>query len=372
MLIAFVIGFWFFVPLHEWLHVLGCWASGGRVTHLEISPLFGGDLFARIFPWVTSDSEYAGRLSGFRPAGDLSYLVTVLAPLVVLCAVGSALARSAARKRQPWLFGFSLSAALQPLAALNGDCYEAASIPLTRLASLAGLDWALRLRGDDLSKVAAQAAAVHSPLAWALLAAGCLGGVIIAAATLTAAGGVAPRPARSDSQRLSIHWSRRSLVRAVCGAVLIGAGSWILKRVYFPRHLASPERQTMSALLDTILPDTTFPGAPRTGFLDRLVRECDSKRQTRRALVEGLEFLDSEARKHGAHNFVNLDPTQRATVLEACAAAAAGTLPQFFYRMVRDRALQLHYSHPVTWPPRGFSHPPQPEGYLNYRQPPDA
>jgi len=352
--------------------VLGCVATGGSVTRLEISPLYGGAFFAHFFPWITSESEYAGRLSGFRPAGDLSYLVTVLAPLVILCAAGSPLARLAVRRRRPWLLGLSLSAALQPLAALTGDCYEAASIPITRFASAAGIDWALRLRGDDLVKVAAQAAAAQSPIAWVLFAAGCAGGVLIAAATLVACGGVAPPAAQPPSQPALRPWTRRSLLRTGLGIVLLGAGSWILKRVYFPRRLAPAERHTLAVLLEVLVPTTEFSEEDRVALLDRLLRDCEAKRRTRRALVEGLHFLNSKARELGAQDFVGLAADQRQSAVEACAQSAAGSVPQFFYRMVRDRAMQLVYSHPTTWKRLRFPHPPQPEGYPDYQEPPSA
>lgn len=372
LIAIFVVGWCALVPLHEALHVLGCLATGGSVTRLEISPLYGGDLFARFFPWITSESEYAGRLSGFRPAGDLSYLVTVLAPLVVLCAAGSPLSRLAIRRRQPWLLGLGLSAALQPLAALPGDCYEAASIPITRLASLAGPDWALRLRGDDLGKVAAQAAATQSLLAWALFAAGCVGGVLIAAATLIACGGIAPRTSRPRSRHTPRHWTRRSVLRAGVGAVLVGFGGWLLQRVYFPRRLAAVDRETLAALMDVLGPTAEFPPPLRAALLERLVEDGESKRQTRRALVEGVRLLNHAARDRGARDFVTLDRDQQEAVVEACAAAAEGSLPLFFYRTVRGRTMQLVYSQPLAWRRLRFPHPPQPDGYPNYREPPDA
>jgi hypothetical protein len=193
VLAGFVVSLWLFVPPHEFLHVLGCIATGGIVTRLEISPLYGGALFARLAPWIASGGEYAGRLSGFRPAGDLSYLATVLAPLLVLCPLGSAVARAAVRRHRALLFGIGLGAALQPIASLTGDDYEAASIPLTRLADLAGAHWAMGLRGDDVFKVAREAAALGSPLAWLLFAAGCVGAALTAAIIMRLSGGIAPR-----------------------------------------------------------------------------------------------------------------------------------------------------------------------------------
>ena len=192
VLAGFVLALWVLVPIHEVFHVLGCVLSGGQVTRLEISPLFGGALFARFVPWIVSGGDNAGRLSGFVPAGDLSYLSTVLAPHVILCPLGSAVARMAVRRRRAWLFGAALAGALQPLASITGDAYEAASIPITRLADLGGWHWALQLRGDDVIAIAHEAARVGTPVAWVLFAAGCLGGAVGSAILLIACGGIAP------------------------------------------------------------------------------------------------------------------------------------------------------------------------------------
>jgi hypothetical protein len=371
VILGFAAGLWLLVPLHEFLHAWGCWVTGGHVSHLEISPVFGGEFFARIFPWVSSGGEYAGRLAGFRPAGDLSYLATVLAPFVILCPAGAALARLAAERRSPVLFGFALSAALQPLASLTGDCYEAASIPLTRLASLAGFDGALRLRGDDCFKVAQLAARQHSALAWGLFMAGCFGGILIAIVMLRVSGGVAPRQ-QPQGASSAPRCTRRLLLRGALGVTFVATGIWILQRVYFPRRLAADEVETVAALLDTLIPDGEFPGARQTGVLASLLPTCESQRQTRRALLEGVHLLDRKARALGARNFVTLDARQRAAVVEECALVAEGTLPRFFYRTVRDRALQLHYSQKLAWKPLRFDHAPQPEGHLDYWQQPHA
>ena len=174
-------------------------ATGGSVTRLEISPVFGGRLLERHFSWIVAGGEYAGRLSGFAPAGDLSYFVTVALPHVLLAPIGAALARRAARGRTALGFGAALAAALQPLASLTGDAYEAASIPITRLARVAGFSAALDLRGDDVARVVARAVSLGSPAAWTVFVAGCLGGVALVALLLVVSGGVAPRPEPATS-----------------------------------------------------------------------------------------------------------------------------------------------------------------------------
>lgn len=184
-------------------------------------------------------------------------------------------------------------------------------------------------------------------------------------------GGVAPS---SEPQGLasSASWTRRAFLQGVLGAAFIAAGAWIIERVYFPRRLSADEIETVAALLETLIPDGEFSGARQTELLANVIRAYESKRQTRRALLEGVHLLDHKAREHGARNFLTSEVRQRAAVVEECARAAAGTLPHFFYRTMRDRAMRFHYSHAVTWKPLRFAHPPQPDGYLNYWQVPDG
>lgn len=192
VLAGFCLALWLVVPVHELLHAAGCLATGGTVTRLEIQPLWGGRLLERVLPWVVAGGEYAGRLSGFSPAGDLSYLVTVLLPHVLFAPLGALLCRRAAQRTWPVLFGAGLAAATQPLASLTGDMYESASIPLTALARALGAPWALLLRGDDLEMVVRQAIALGSPWALSLTALGAVLGGALAAALFRLSGGVVP------------------------------------------------------------------------------------------------------------------------------------------------------------------------------------
>jgi hypothetical protein len=183
---------WLLVPVHELLHVLGCVASGGTVTELEISPLFGGHVLAGLLPWVTSGGENAGRLTGFKPAGDLSYLLTTALPHLLLAPLGAWVCRRSARRGRAFLFGAGAAAALQPLASLSGDAYEVGSIPVTALAHAAGWPAALALRGDDLLAAVGRAAEIGSPAAWLVLVAAWILGLTAFAALLVASGGLAP------------------------------------------------------------------------------------------------------------------------------------------------------------------------------------
>lgn len=145
------VSWWLYVPIHELLHAAGCLGAGGSVTRLEIAPLYGGDLLARLFPFVVSGGPYAGRLSGFDTGGsDLVYLATDLAPYLLTLWPGVWLLRWAGRRGQGLLFGAALPLALAPFVSLTGDAYEIGAILLTQLPGYGGEAMRELLRSDDL------------------------------------------------------------------------------------------------------------------------------------------------------------------------------------------------------------------------------
>lgn len=148
--LGLLLGWWIYVPIHELLHAGGCLATGGSVNQLEISTLYGGGILARVVPFVTAGSEYAGRLSGFDTGGcDGVYLATVFAPYLLTLFPGVWLLLLAGRRGQPLLYGFSIPVAFAPFVSIPGDAYEIGSILTTRLPPWSAL--AETLRGDDVA-----------------------------------------------------------------------------------------------------------------------------------------------------------------------------------------------------------------------------
>jgi hypothetical protein len=187
-------GWWVTVPIHELLHAAGCLAAGGTVSRLEIAPLYGAGLLARLLPWVVAGGEYAGRLSGFDTGGsDLVYLATDLAPFLLTLFPGVWLLRRAARAGRPLLFGAVAPLALAPFLSLTGDAYEIGSILVTRLPPWSSAGVRDLLRGDDLLARAAALAAQADLLPWLGLALATVAGTLWAFATYAAAGGLATR-----------------------------------------------------------------------------------------------------------------------------------------------------------------------------------
>ncbi len=136
LVITLVVAWFIYVPIHELLHVLGCVMAGGEVSRLEIAPRYGGALLARVFPFVVSGGEYAGRLSDFDWKGsDLIYLATDFMPYVLTVLIGVPLIRAATRRRRPIVFGLGVILGLAPFYSLPGDYYEMGSIITTRVVT---------------------------------------------------------------------------------------------------------------------------------------------------------------------------------------------------------------------------------------------
>lgn len=154
LLISVNLSWFVYVPIHELLHALGCSGTGGSVTALEIQHRYGGELLARVFPFVVPGGEYAGRLSGFDTGGsDLVYLATDALPFALSIFPGVLLLRLCARRRRPLLLGPAAVLGLAPFYSIPGDYFEMGSILATRAAGALGGGSSpayAELRSDDL------------------------------------------------------------------------------------------------------------------------------------------------------------------------------------------------------------------------------
>jgi len=210
MLVSVLAAWWLYVPLHELGHAWGCLLAGGRVTRLEIAEIYGAAWLARVFPYVTVGSEYAGRLSGFDTRGsDLVYLATDALPFVLTVLVGVPLLRAVPRVSGWWrsvALGAAIPMAFAPFVSLPGDYYEMGAILVSRMVAAFVPGFAVdRWRADDLVKLVGALA----PDARVADAAGVTGsllvGVVLAFATywagVTVSVWVAPRRRSSARSR---------------------------------------------------------------------------------------------------------------------------------------------------------------------------
>ncbi len=182
--LGLAVGWWIYVPIHELLHAGACVAAGGTIERLEIDGLYGGALLAKIFPFVVSGSEYAGRLSGFDTGGsDWVYLATDFGPFLLTLFPGVWLLRRAVATRRAFLFGLSLPLALAPFLSLTGDAYEIGSILTTRLGPWNDAATRTVLRGDDAIKKFGELRAASLGAPWAGFGLACALGFVWAEAT---------------------------------------------------------------------------------------------------------------------------------------------------------------------------------------------
>ena len=133
MVLGLIVTWFLYVPVHELLHALGCWAAGGVVTELQIDPKYGGGILKRWFPFVVpGGGPYAGRLTGFDTHGsDLVYLATDFMPFALSLFPGVSLLLLCRRRSRPLLLGASVVLGLAPFYSATGDYYEMGSIVVT-------------------------------------------------------------------------------------------------------------------------------------------------------------------------------------------------------------------------------------------------
>lgn len=194
VVLGLVLGWWVYVPCHELLHAAGCVLTGGEVSRLEISALYGGSILHGLFPFVVVGEDYAGRLTGFDTRGrDLVYLATDLAPFLLTLFPGVWALRTAGAARRPLLFGLALPLGLAPFVSIPGDAYEIGSILITRLPPWSSGALAALLRGDDLVERFARVSAVGGVRAWSGFGLAITLGIAWAVATYLAGAAIATR-----------------------------------------------------------------------------------------------------------------------------------------------------------------------------------
>ncbi len=151
LLLVVAVVWWVTVPVHELMHVAGCLLCGGAVEKLTVQAVYGGGLLEKLFPFVESGGDYAGRLAGFDTRGsDVCYFVTSFFPYLLSLFFGVPMLTLAFRFRSAVLHGIGFVHAVLPVVGLTGDFYEMGSIVVTRLMGLGpGSSGAQVVRGDD-------------------------------------------------------------------------------------------------------------------------------------------------------------------------------------------------------------------------------
>lgn len=78
------------------------------------------------------------------------------------------------------------------------------------------------------------------------------------------------------------------------------------------------QQSTITELADTIIPTTGTPGAKAAGvgpFIAMMIKECYPE-NVQKIFTDGLDDLDDRSKSKFSNSFVEIDPTQRAGVLQ--------------------------------------------------------
>lgn len=136
---------------------------------------------------------------------------------------------------------------------------------------------------------------------------------------------------------------------------------------------ASEERvpqPTLIALLDTLIPSDTTPGAGAVGLLNQFMALAARDTAFRRLIVDGCRWLDLRARAEFEAPFAELGVVPRESIVEQAATAPARSMPREFFQVAWDEAIFHYYADPRSWPGLGFDRPPQPLGYPDHADAP--
>ncbi len=149
--------FWhIYVPLHELLHVAGCFLAGGEVSALTLKPRYGGSILAHFFSFVVPESEYAGRLTGFTTPGAWGYALVDFLPYS-LSLFGIALVKACDKIKSAFFLGAAFILVFVPFMSIPGDYYEAVSLITTKVAKASNLALdAKALVSDDVFRSISQ------------------------------------------------------------------------------------------------------------------------------------------------------------------------------------------------------------------------
>jgi hypothetical protein len=137
------------------------------------------------------------------------------------------------------------------------------------------------------------------------------------------------------------------------------------------RASALDENRTLAAYLDALIPaDELGPGALELGVLEAIEKMAAGDADYRRLLDRGCAWLDQEAAFFGAKAFGILGDNERGRLVLFASEQAPGSLPRSFFEATREHAFRLFWARPEAWAGIGYRGPPQPEGFLDYAQPP--
>ena len=106
-----------------------------------------------------------------------------------------------------------------------------------------------------------------------------------------------------------------------------------------PRLFTASQLATLAALVDLIIPRTDAPGASEVRvhlIIDGIVARA---KPLQKRWLDGLEWIEAEARRDANKAFSKLTRRQQASILERVEESHAA-----FFSLLRDSAIDAYYS----------------------------
>lgn len=166
--------------------------------------------------------------------------------------------------------------------------------------------------------------------------------------------------------------SRRQLLLAGVSGLL---APWLGKAHALTLSTAASNNPLASLpyYLESLLPaEGALPGGLEVGVPGALLEKAYTIPAYERLLQNGGRWLEREARQSYRATFSALSEGQREKIVEKAERSPPGSLPRVFFQRTRVDAFEIYYSHPQVWAALGFDGPPQPLGYPDFANPPEA
>ncbi|MEQ8903131.1 MAG: gluconate 2-dehydrogenase subunit 3 family protein [Roseovarius sp.] len=123
---------------------------------------------------------------------------------------------------------------------------------------------------------------------------------------------------------------------------------------------ATIERQTLDAVIDTLLPaDDMTPSATLLGVSAELMLLAPKGSSLHRLFALGTTWLDTL----DARSFAELPSETRQDVLRYMERADYNEVPGRFFQLLRQMTVEIYYAQPQTYAGLSLNPAPQPEGY---------
>ena len=126
----------------------------------------------------------------------------------------------------------------------------------------------------------------------------------------------------------------------------------------------------IAALVDTLVPDDETPGAIALGIDVEVLENIRAQEVYLEVAEEAIAWLDDQALNAHGVPFAALDEVARVALLQRAERSPRRSAQRQLFDNLADEVLRRYYANPAAWLQLGFAGPPQPAGFMAYREAP--